>query len=130
MDGAGTNDEAVRTVALAAKRAARTLASASTAQKDDALRAIARGIRASVDALVRENEHDVRAAREAGLAEAMVDRLTLTPARIEALARAVEEIVALPDPIGKVDGLVRRPSGITVGRMSVPLGLVAMIYES
>jgi glutamate-5-semialdehyde dehydrogenase len=130
MDGAGTTEEAVRTVALAAKRAARTLASATTKQKDDALRAIAQGIRASVDALVRENEHDVRAAREGGLGDAMIDRLTLTPARLESLARSVEEIVALPDPIGKVDGLVRRPSGITVGRMSVPIGVVAMIYES
>lgn len=135
MDGAregsgDTLEQAVRSVALAAKRAARALASATTAQKDVALRAIARGIRGAVDELVRENEHDVRAGREAGLSEAMLDRLTLTPARLESLARAVEEIVALPDPIGKVDGLVRRPSGITVGRMSVPIGVVAMIYES
>ena len=130
MDGSARVEETVRAVAVAAKRAARTLASATTKQKDDALRAIARGLRASIDAIVRENEHDVRAGREAGLSEAMVDRLTLTPARLEALARAVEEIVALPDPIGTVDGLVRRPSGISVGRMSVPLGLVAMIYES
>ena len=134
MDGAreafGKLEEAVRDVALAAKRASRTLASATTAQKDDALRAIARGIRSSVETLVRENEHDVRAAREGGLTEAMIDRLTLSPARLESLACAVEEIVALPDPVGKVDGLVRRPSGITVGRMSVPIGVVAMIYES
>lgn len=125
-----TLQDDVRAAGLRARDAARILRSATTAQKDAALRAIARQLRENSAAICAENAQDVAAARKNELAEAMIDRLTLTDARIEAIARAVEEIVALPDPVGRVEGLVRRPSGITVGRMHVPLGVVAMIYES
>lgn len=120
----------VRTAALCAKGASRAMRSATTRQKDAALLAMAKTIREKTKALVADNELDVADARTAGLSAAMIDRLALTPARLDALARSVEEIVALADPIGRVDGLVRRPSGIVVGRMRVPLGVVAMIYES
>ena len=123
-------ETAVRAVGLRARNASRILRSATTAQKDAALRAIARQLRDNVAAIACANADDVAAARKNELSEAMIDRLTLTEARIESIARAVEEIVALPDPVGRVEGLVRRPSGITVGRMHVPLGVVAMIYES
>ncbi|GAC1364762.1 MAG: glutamate-5-semialdehyde dehydrogenase [Polyangiales bacterium] len=123
-------DRQVRDVALAAKAASRALRSTPTARKDAALAAIARGLRARADAIVAENAHDLAAANESGTPAPMVDRLTLTRPRIEALARSVEAIAALPDPVGAIDGLVRRPSGITVGRMRVPLGVIAMIYEA
>lgn len=120
----------VRAAALRAKDASRALRAASTAQKDGALRAIARRLREGTDAIVAANADDLAAAKKNDLAPAMIDRLTLTPPRVEAIARAVEEIVALPDPVGRVEGLVRRPSGIVVGRMHVPIGVIAMIYES
>jgi glutamate-5-semialdehyde dehydrogenase len=123
-------ERAVRAAALRARDATRSLRSAPTAQKNGALRALARRLREGIDPVLAANAKDLAAAREGGLAAAMVDRLTLNPARIEAIAKAVEEIVALPDPVGRVEGLVRRPSGITVGRMHVPIGVIAMIYES
>lgn len=125
-----TVEQEVRAAGLRAREASRTLRAAPTAKKDAALRAIAKGLRAASQAIRAANAEDVAAATKAGLSEAMIDRLTLTDARIESIARAVEEIVALPDPVGRVEGLVRRPSGITVGRMHVPLGVVAMIFES
>jgi glutamate-5-semialdehyde dehydrogenase len=119
-----------RALAQRARDAAHALRAATPALKDAALRAIAQKLRARTAELLVANERDLEAARRAGVAPAMLDLLTLTEARIEAVARAVEEIVALPDPVGRVDGLTRRPSGITVGRMRVPLGVVAMIYEA
>ncbi len=120
----------VRAVAMRAKLASRQLRSASTAQKNAALMAMARMILEEEAQILAENVVDLRAAETNGLAAAMVDRLTLTPARLASLAASVREIVALPDPVGRVDGLSRRPKGIVVGRMQVPIGLVAMIYES
>lgn len=120
----------VRDVALRARAASRALRCASTAQKNAALSSIAASLRARTAKLVAENSEDVAAAEKAGLSAAMIDRLRLTPDRIEGVARAVEQIAALPDPVGRVDGLVRRPNGIVVGRMHVPLGVIAMIYES
>lgn len=113
-----------------ARAASPLLRVASTAKKDAALRGVAARLRSSVAQIVEENARDLENARANQLSAAMIDRLTLTPQRVEAIARAVEEIVALPDPVGKVSGLVRRPSGIQVGRMSVPLGVIAMIYEA
>lgn len=120
----------VRARALRAKVAARALRTASSATKDRALHAIAARLRASVGPLREANAEDLVAARAAGLPAPMIDRLTLTDAGIQSIARAVEEIAALPDPVGAIDGLVQRPSGIVVGRMRVPLGVIGMIYES
>jgi glutamate-5-semialdehyde dehydrogenase len=113
-----------------ARAAARVLARADTAVKDRALTATAVALRRSAAALVAANERDVAAARAGGHDAAFIDRLTLGAKGIEAMAQGVEAIVALPDPIGEVSDLRYRPSGIQVGRMRVPLGVIGIIYES
>ena len=117
-------------VGAAARTASHELARASTQTKDDALAAIAAAIRRDSAKLLEANAGDVAAARAAGEDAAFVDRLTLTPESIEAMAQGVEEIIALPDPVGELSELNDRPSGIQVGRMRVPLGVVGIVYES
>ncbi len=117
-------------VGVAARAAARALARADSAAKDEALRAIAAALREDVAALLAANAEDVNAARAAGHDAAFVDRLALTPASIEAMAVGLEAIVALPDPVGAITDLAYRPTGIQVGHMRVPLGVVGIIYES
>jgi len=117
-------------VGRAARAASTALAAASTAAKDAALLALARRIRAQRAALQAANDEDVAAARSAGLAAAMVDRLRLTDSVVEQMADGCEQVAALPDPVGEISELRRRPSGISVGRMRVPLGVFGMIYES
>jgi glutamate-5-semialdehyde dehydrogenase len=117
-------------IGVAARTASRAIARADTKTKDAALKAIASAIRAAAPAIKAANAEDVAAARAAGMEAAMLDRLTLTDAGIAAMAAGLEEVVALPDPIGEVTELRHRPSGIQVGRMRVPLGVVGIIYES
>jgi len=117
-------------VGVAARAAATRLAAASTAAKNGALLALARRIREARAELQRANDGDVTKARAAGLAAPMVDRLRLTDKVIEQMAEGCEQVATLPDPIGEMSGLARRPSGITVGHMRVPLGVFGMIYES
>jgi glutamate-5-semialdehyde dehydrogenase len=115
----------------AAARAASTrMASASTAAKNHALTALARHLRGDPRGLFEANGRDVTAARAAGLAEPLVDRLKLTPAILETVAQGCEQIAAMPDPVGEITHLRRRPSGISVGQMRVPLGVFGMVYES
>jgi glutamate-5-semialdehyde dehydrogenase len=114
----------------AARAAARSLAAAPCAAKDEALHALARRLRARRDALVAANAPDVAAAQSAGLAAPLVDRLKLTPAILETLAQGCEQLAAMPDPVGEIVEMKRRPSGISVGRMRVPIGVFGMIYES
>ena len=114
----------------AARAASRVLAAAPTAAKDQALRALARRLRDNAAALQAENARDIAAAQAAGLAAPMVDRLKLTPQVIETVAEGCEQLAAMPDPVGEIVELKRRPSGISVGRMRVPLGVFGMIYES
>ena len=115
----------------AAARAASTrMAAASTAAKNNALTALARLLRASVAPLAQANQQDIDAALAAGLAAPMVDRLRLTEKVIATVAEGCEQIAAMPDPIGEITGVRRRPSGISVGQMRVPLGVFGMIYES
>jgi len=114
----------------AARTASRAIARASTHAKNLALTRMAAAIRRDAALLAEANAADVDAARAAGHDEAFVDRLTLTPASIEAMARGLEEIAALPDPVGEISDLKFRPSGIQVGMMRVPLGVIAIIYES
>ncbi|MBI3155439.1 MAG: glutamate-5-semialdehyde dehydrogenase [Burkholderiales bacterium] len=114
----------------AARAAATAMAAAPTAARDAALRALARRLRAALSALQAANALDLDAARAAGLAPPMVDRLRLTDAVIATVAEGCEQIAAMPDPIGEITELRRRPSGIAVGRMRVPLGVFGMIYES
>ena len=113
-----------------ARAAATAMAAAPSAAKDAALRALARRLRADAAALQAANAHDIAAAQAAGLAAPMVDRLKLTPKVIETVAEGCEQLAAMPDPVGEILDVRRRPSGISVGRMRVPLGVFGMIYES
>ena len=120
----------MRGVGEAARAAARVLARADTAAKDRALAAMAAAVRRDEAKLLAANAEDVAAARAAGHDAAFVDRLTLTPASIAAMAEGLEQIVALPDPVGEISEMRFRPTGIQVGMMRVPLGVVGIIYES
>jgi len=114
----------------AARAASVGLAASPVAARNAALRALARRLRDGASALQAANRSDVDAARAAGLDSPLVDRLKLDAAAIETVALGCEQIAAMPDPIGEITGLREQPSGIRVGRMRVPLGVFAMIYES
>src|SRR5947209_1169622 len=113
-----------------ARGAARALAGASTAAKDAALRAAAARLRRDATAILRANADDVARTRAAGESAAFVDRLTLTTGRIDAMARGLEEIAALPDPVGETIAAWRRPNGLDIAQVRVPIGVVLTIYES
>jgi len=117
-------------VGVAARAAAVVMAAARSAAKNDALRALAGRLRRQAAALQQANALDLEAARAAGLAAPLLDRLKLTPQIIETVAEGCEQIAAMPDPVGEISGVKRRPSGISVGQMRVPLGVFGMIYES
>ncbi|MCO6411532.1 MAG: glutamate-5-semialdehyde dehydrogenase [Thiogranum sp.] len=113
-----------------ARDAARRLGSVETGAKDAALHAIADAILAARAELGAENRKDLDAGRRHGLDAALLDRLELTDARIDAMAEGLRQVAALPDPVGAISDLKYRPSGIQVGRMRVPLGVIGIIYES
>lgn len=113
-----------------ARTASRALAAADTHAKNAALNAIADGLENSRKALITENAKDLKAGKEKGLDEALLDRLELNDARIDGMIEGLRQIAALPDPIGEIFDMNYRPSGIQVGRMRVPLGVVGIIYES
>ena len=113
-----------------ARAASQVMAAASTAAKNQALRSLARRLRESGAALAAANAQDLGAARAAGLAAPLVDRLKLGPAAINTVADGCEQLAAMPDPVGEISGVKRRPSGISVGQMRVPLGVFGMVYES
>ncbi|WP_456379324.1 glutamate-5-semialdehyde dehydrogenase [Thiolapillus sp.] len=117
-------------VGAKARSASRALAAASTGQKNDALNTIADLLHGSRDSLMAENRKDLDAGREKGLSDALLDRLELTPARIDAMIDGLRQIAGLPDPVGQIFDMNYRPTGIQVGRMRVPLGVVGIIYES
>src|SRR5271166_5741236 len=120
----------VREVGENARAAARVLARAGTRAKNAALQAIAAAVLRDGERLLAANAHDVTGARATGNDAAFVDRLTLTPTAVVAMADGLRQIASLPDPVGEISDLKYRPSGIQVGRMRVPLGVVAMIYEA
>ncbi|MCY4153998.1 MAG: glutamate-5-semialdehyde dehydrogenase [Gammaproteobacteria bacterium] len=113
-----------------ARDAARAMARATTGAKNAALAAVAEHLRVRRETIFAANATDLAAAREQQLAAPLLDRLELTPARLEAMADGLQQVAALPDPIGAVTDLNYRPTGIQVGRMRVPLGVVGIIYES
>ena len=117
-------------VGAAARAAATAMAAAPTAAKDRALRALAARLRAAGEPLAAANARDIAAAEAAGLAAPLVDRLRLTPQVIATVAEGCAQLAAMPDPIGEITGVKRRPSGISVGQMRVPLGVFGMVYES
>ncbi|MGE5850695.1 MAG: glutamate-5-semialdehyde dehydrogenase [Candidatus Methylomirabilota bacterium] len=120
----------IRGMARAARAARQELACASGEAKNAALRAMAAGLLAQGERILAANAEDVAEARAAGHPAAFVDRLTLTGPRLETMARGLRQIVDLPDPVGEVTGMWRRPNGLLVGRMRVPLGVIGIIYES
>jgi glutamate-5-semialdehyde dehydrogenase len=120
----------MNTIGRQAREASRAAARADTNQKNRALRAIAAAIRRDTAALLAANKEDLDAARAAGLEPAMLDRLTLTEKGIAAMAEGVEQVATLPDPVGEISDMAFRPSGIQVGKMRVPLGVIGIIYEA
>ncbi|MBM4271945.1 MAG: glutamate-5-semialdehyde dehydrogenase [Deltaproteobacteria bacterium] len=117
-------------IAKHAKRAANSLARLSSDVKNRVLQGMAGKIVREMDSLIEENAKDVDAAKRAGLSAAMIDRLTLKKSTIEDMAQGLREVAALPDPVGKVTSMWRRPNGLLVGRMRIPLGVIGIIYES
>lgn len=113
-----------------AREASRPLARASTDRKNRVLERLATLIEARAEALVEANAADVAAGRAAGLADAMLDRLTLTPSRIAGMAASVREVAALPDPVGEITERWERPNGMAIARMRIPLGVILIIYEA
>ncbi len=118
------------TLGRAARTASRAMARAETHAKNAALLKLAELLRAADAPLQTANAQDIAAAEAAGLAAPMVDRLRLTDKVIETIAEGCEQLAAMPDPVGEITGVKRRPSGISVGQMRVPLGVFGMIYES
>ena len=116
--------------ARAAKEAARALALASTRSKNDALQQMARGLEEKIGLVLDANRSDLARARSAGLASAFMDRLTLSESRIEEMAAGLRQVAALPDPVGETAEAWRRPNGMEISRVRVPLGVVGFIYES
>lgn len=113
-----------------AREASRVLARATTNSKNTALLAIAKAIRSQAEVLKAANQQDVLAGKAKDLDAAMLDRLTLTDTRIESMAEGLEQVAALADPIGEISDMRYRPSGIQLGQMRVPLGVIGIIYES
>jgi glutamate-5-semialdehyde dehydrogenase len=120
----------MRAIGLAAREAARALARASTEAKNAALAAAARQIRAQTAAILLANERDLKEAGASGASAAFLDRLLLDPERTEAIAKGLEQVAALPDPVASVLARWTRPNGLTIERVRVPLGVVGIIYES
>ena len=120
----------VEQIAITARSASRKIARASTQQRNQALTAASDRIESSAADIKKANALDLESARRSGLSDAMTDRLELTDARIALMAQGLREIAQLPDPVGEVTQISERPSGIRVGRMRVPLGVIGIIYES
>ncbi|MBN2645740.1 MAG: glutamate-5-semialdehyde dehydrogenase [Desulfuromonadaceae bacterium] len=120
----------IQQLAKDARQASNIMAGLSSAVKNSLLERMADALETHRASLQQENDKDVQAARQNGLASAMVDRLILNDERIKAMADGLREVAALPDPVGEVTGMWRRPNGIQVGRMRIPLGVIGIIFES
>ncbi|MBQ8428369.1 MAG: gamma-glutamyl-phosphate reductase, partial [Clostridia bacterium] len=121
--------EQLQTLLCAAKTASRKLATLSADKKNQVLLAIATALTDNSDKILAANAVDVKNAK-GHISESMIDRLSLTKARIEGMAKGVREVVELPDPVGKILDEFTRPNGIKIKKVSVPLGVIAIIYES
>lgn len=122
--------EDVNTVAGAAKRASRSLAFASTEVKNRAIVGMAEGLLKNAEEILEANRADLHAAKDEGCSPAFLDRLMLNEQRLHHLAEGLKQVALLPDPVGEITGMWRRPNGLLVGRMRVPLGVIGVIYES
>ncbi len=113
-----------------AKEAAKKLSTASANDKNKALLLIAEELKSNKDYILRENDKDMKAAEENGLPKVLLDRLLLSPDRIDGMAKGVIEVADLPDPVGKTLSDITRPNGLRVKKVSVPLGVIAVIFEA
>jgi len=120
----------MHSIGRAARSASRVMAKAETRAKNNALMTMAQAVERDIARLLDANRKDVEAARAKGLEAAMVDRLTLTPKSVYEMADCLRQVAQLPDPVGEISGMSFRPSGIQVGRMRVPLGVIGIIYEA
>lgn len=113
-----------------AKKAARFLATASTELKNKALLKMADSLESNQDEIIKNNQLDLAAGEKMGLSSAMLERLTLNPVRLKSMADGLRDIALLPDPVGEVLGMVKRPNGLDIGRIRTPIGVIGIIYES
>ena len=113
-----------------AQEAARRLAQLSSGEKNRALLLMADRLEGQKELLLKENRKDLDLARQAQLSSALLDRIALDANRIAAMAKGLREVAALPDPVGEIVKMWRRPNGLQVGKMRIPLGVIAMIYEA
>jgi glutamate-5-semialdehyde dehydrogenase len=123
-------EETVRKIAQAAKKAAKVVSVLGTNKKNEALERVASKLLDQAAAIKEENEKDLAYAREKGLSDAMIDRLTVSDGVIESMAKGLRDVIGLPDPVGEVTGMWLRPNGLQVGRVRIPLGVIGMIYEA
>lgn len=119
----------VKEICEGARRASLSLSNTTTEKRNEILKSISASLKEHSDLILKENARDLQNAKEMGISEAMIERLTLTPARINAMADSIIDIVALPDPVGRYE-LFERPNGLKIKRVRVPLGVVGMIYEA
>jgi len=122
--------ELILNMAKTAKKASKELATLDSEVKNQILRKVAQKIREKKEELQKINEKDVNLAKEKGYSRAFIDRLSLSDKIIESMAKGLEDVARLPDPVGEVVKMWKRPNGLLVGRMRVPLGVIAIIYES
>jgi glutamate-5-semialdehyde dehydrogenase len=123
-------EQMIKDMARAGKEASRELRKVSRAKKDEALQLMAEKLMQREKAIRQENEQDLTLAKDRGLSSAMLDRLTLDAKTLRSMAEALREVSALPDPVGEVTGMWKRPNGLVVGRVRIPLGVIGFIYES
>ena len=122
--------EIIDTIATQARDASRGISAATTAQKNQALEAIAREIESNRKTLTEENQKDLQAAEQNGLTEAMIDRLRLTHDRIDGMAQGLRQLIDLPDPVGGLIEEKKRPNGLQIRKVRTPIGVIGIIYES
>ncbi|WP_275423384.1 glutamate-5-semialdehyde dehydrogenase [Geomonas subterranea] len=122
--------EQIRSIAAEARQASFAMAKLSSAVKNELLLDMAQGLVGNAEEIIAENQKDLEAGKERGLSSAMLDRLMLNEARIKGMADAIREVAALPDPVGEVTGMWKRPNDLMVGKMRIPLGVIGIIYES
>jgi glutamate-5-semialdehyde dehydrogenase len=123
-------EQEIRGVAKAAREAAASLARAGSEVKDKALEEMKKGLKDRTDELLNENRKDLEAAEKKGVTSALLDRLRLTPERIEEMTEGLDAVKMLPDPVGEIEGMWTRPNGLIIGRMRIPLGVIGIIYEA
>jgi len=123
-------EETIRKMARGAKKASKVMSILGTEKKNEALERVAQKLLSKAPTIKEENKKDLAYAKEKGLSEAMLDRLTVDDGIIESMAKGLRDVIALPDPVGEVTGMWLRPNGLQVGRVRIPLGVIGMIYEA